>query len=180
MRPLPGYYIGFPFAKLIRRKWLHPHFETKYNALQRAAYFSVPVASCLSVATGWAIHKPMQLHWLAAIFGGYNSARVWHFWLLWIATDAGCNTYSKIDRSCKESVRNLDKHSRGFLQVNLSDLEPVTRISTSLLALCCQSGLVVTLATPTRARMRSIGSRSFRMSPLLIARFTSARIASCI
>ena len=78
------YYIGFPFAKLIHRKWLHPRFNTKYNALQRAAYFSVPVAGCLSVATGWAIHKPMQLHWLAAIFGGYNAARVWHFWLLWI------------------------------------------------------------------------------------------------
>jgi thiosulfate reductase cytochrome b subunit len=78
------YYIGFPFAKLIRRKWLHPHFYTKYNALQRAAYFSVPVAGCLSVATGWAIHKPMQFHWLAAVFGGYNAARVWHFWLLWI------------------------------------------------------------------------------------------------
>ena len=78
------YYIGFPFAKLLHRKWLHPRFNTKYNALQRAAYFSVPVAGCLSVATGWAIHKPMQLHWLVAIFGGYNAARVWHFWLLWI------------------------------------------------------------------------------------------------
>jgi len=78
------YYIGFPFAKLIRRKWPHPRFNTKYNALQRAAYFSVPVAGCLSVATGWAIHKPMKLPWLAAIFGGYNAARVWHFWLMWI------------------------------------------------------------------------------------------------
>jgi len=78
------YYIGFPFAKLLHGKWLHPRFNTKYNALQRAAYFSVPVAGCLSVATGWAIHKPMQLHWLVAIFGGYNAARVWHFWLLWI------------------------------------------------------------------------------------------------
>ncbi len=48
------------------------------------AYFSVPVAGLLSVATGWAIHKPMQLHWLAAAFGGYNAACVWHFWLMWI------------------------------------------------------------------------------------------------
>ena len=53
------YYLGVPFAKLIRRKWLHPRFNTKYNALQRTAYFFVPVAGCLSVATGWAIHKPM-------------------------------------------------------------------------------------------------------------------------
>jgi len=78
------YYLGFPFAKLARRRWLHPVFNTKYNALQRAAYFSVPVAGLLSVATGWAIHKPMQLHWLAALFGGYNAARVWHFWLMWV------------------------------------------------------------------------------------------------
>jgi thiosulfate reductase cytochrome b subunit len=78
------YYISFPFAKLARRKWLHPVFNTKYNALQRAAYFAVPVAGLFSVATGWAIHKPMQLHWLAALFGGYNAARVWHFWLMWV------------------------------------------------------------------------------------------------
>ena len=78
------YYAGYPFAKLARREWLHPRFNTKYNALQRAAYFSVPVAGCLSVATGWAIHKPMQLHWLAAFFGGFDRARVWHFWLMWL------------------------------------------------------------------------------------------------
>src|ERR1700686_4826393 len=71
------YYVGFRFAKLARRQWPHPLFNTKYNALQRAAYFSVPVAGLLSVATGWAIHKPMQLHWMAALFGGYNAARVW-------------------------------------------------------------------------------------------------------
>ena len=78
------YYLGVPFAKLTRRSWPHPHFITKYNALQRAAYFSVPVTGLFSVATGWAIHKPMQLHWLAAFFGGFDAARVWHFWLMWL------------------------------------------------------------------------------------------------
>jgi thiosulfate reductase cytochrome b subunit len=78
------YYIGFPLAKLTRRRLPHPSFDTKYNALQRAAYFSVPIAGFLSVATGWAIHKPMQLHWLAAVFGGFDAARVWHFWLMWL------------------------------------------------------------------------------------------------
>jgi len=77
------YYVSFPFAKLTHRRWLHPRFNTKYNALQRAAYFIVSVAGFLSVATGWAIHKPMQLHWLAASFGGFDTARVWHFWLIW-------------------------------------------------------------------------------------------------
>jgi thiosulfate reductase cytochrome b subunit len=78
------YYIGFPWAKLARRQWPHPGFNTKYNSLQRAAYFSVQLAGCLSVATGWAIHKPMQFHSLAAIIGGFDAARVWHFWLMWV------------------------------------------------------------------------------------------------
>jgi thiosulfate reductase cytochrome b subunit len=78
------YYVVFPLAKLTRRQWPHPRFNAKYSALQRAAYFSVPVAGFLSVATGWAIHKPMQLHWLAALFGGFSAARVWHFWLMWL------------------------------------------------------------------------------------------------
>jgi thiosulfate reductase cytochrome b subunit len=78
------YYLGVPFAKLTRRQWPHPVFKTKYNALQRAAYFSVPVTGFLSVVTGWTIHKPVQLHWLAALFGGFNAARVWHFWLMWV------------------------------------------------------------------------------------------------
>jgi thiosulfate reductase cytochrome b subunit len=78
------YYAGKPVAVLLRRTWLHPRFTTKYNALQRLAYFSIPVAGCFSVATGWSIHKPMQLQWLAAIFGGYNAARIWHFWLVWL------------------------------------------------------------------------------------------------
>ena len=78
------YYAGKSIAVLLRRTWLHPHFTTKYNSLQRLAYFSIPVAGCLSVATGWSIHKPMQLHWLAAIFGGYDAARMCHFWLMWL------------------------------------------------------------------------------------------------
>ena len=78
------YYTGLPFAWLARRTRLHPRFNTKYNPLQRIAYFSVPVAGFLSVATGWAMHKPMQLYWLAAIFGGYDKARIWHFWLMWL------------------------------------------------------------------------------------------------
>jgi thiosulfate reductase cytochrome b subunit len=80
------YYAGKPVAMLLRRTWLHRRFTTKYNALQRLAYFCVPVAGCLSVATGWSIHKPMQLHWLTAIFGGYDAARTWHFWLMWLFT----------------------------------------------------------------------------------------------
>src|SRR6266542_2928638 len=52
--------------------------------------------------------------------------------------------------------------------------EPVIRISTSLLALCRQSGPDAILETPIRARSKSNGSRSPRISPLLIARPTGA------
>ena len=78
------YYLGVSLAKLRRRSWMHPRFNTKYNPLQRLAYFSIPVAGLLSVLTGWAIHKPIQLYWLTWIFGGYDKARIWHFWLMWI------------------------------------------------------------------------------------------------
>ena len=30
------------------------------------------------VLSGLAIYKPVQLHWLATIFGGYDAARVFH------------------------------------------------------------------------------------------------------
>ena len=78
------YYLGLPFAKLLRKPWNHPHVTTKYNALQRLAYFAMPVAGTLAVLTGWAIHKPAQLGWLQALFGVYDYARLWHFGLLWL------------------------------------------------------------------------------------------------
>jgi thiosulfate reductase cytochrome b subunit len=76
------YYLGLPYTILARRQPIHPNFRTKYNPLQRLAYFAVAVAGFLAVATGWAIHKPAQLSWLTAIFGGFDNARVWHFWLM--------------------------------------------------------------------------------------------------
>ncbi len=76
------YYAGVLPAKLWRRPWPHPPVTAKYNALQRAAYFSMPVLGSLAVATGWAIHKPTQLPRLERLFGGYDAARVWHFWLM--------------------------------------------------------------------------------------------------
>jgi len=76
------YYLGAPFALLRRRRGVPPRFNSKYNPLQRLAYFSIPIAGLLSVVTGWAIHKPMQLSWLAALLGGFDRARVWHFWLM--------------------------------------------------------------------------------------------------
>jgi Ni/Fe-hydrogenase b-type cytochrome subunit len=56
----------------------HPH-QGKHNALQKTAYFLMPVAGAVLVFTGLAIWKPVQLSWLTNFFGGYVWARYWHF-----------------------------------------------------------------------------------------------------
>jgi len=76
------YYAGWIPARLLRRSWTHPVVMTKYNALQRAAYFAMPVFGGLSVLSGWAMHKPVQLWWLERLFVNYDGARVVHFWLM--------------------------------------------------------------------------------------------------
>jgi hypothetical protein len=72
---------------------------------------------------------------------------------------------------------NLRRHPKSGSRVYLIGREPVMRMSTSLLALCCQSGPDATWETPINARSRSNGSRSLRISPLLIARFTNESTA---
>jgi len=67
----------------LRLRKEHPP-QGKHNALQKAAYNFIVVLGALSVLTGFAIYKPVQLHWLTAAFGGYELARYWHFWAVWI------------------------------------------------------------------------------------------------
>lgn len=56
----------------------HPR-QGKHNALQKLAYFSIPVVAAVAVASGIAIWKPVQLAPLTALFGGYVWARYVHF-----------------------------------------------------------------------------------------------------
>ena len=56
----------------------HPR-QGKHNALQKGAYFAMPVLGALLVATGLAIWKPVQLAPLTWLLGGYAWARYWHF-----------------------------------------------------------------------------------------------------
>jgi thiosulfate reductase cytochrome b subunit len=64
-----GYYL-----RILRT---HPG-EDFYNGLQRFAYTSVLILITIQVLSGLAIYKPVQLHWLTTIFGGYDAARVFH------------------------------------------------------------------------------------------------------
>lgn len=74
------FYLGLvPMRFVLRRPWPHPEIHSKYNALQRSAYVAIPLAAALSVLSGWAMHKPVQLGWLERLFVSYDGARVVHF-----------------------------------------------------------------------------------------------------
>jgi thiosulfate reductase cytochrome b subunit len=61
----------------------HPP-QGKHNALQKLAYTSIVVLGAISVLSGFAIYKPVQLAWLTSAFGGYELARYWHFVAVWL------------------------------------------------------------------------------------------------
>ena len=73
------FYLGVIPMAILRRPWPHPPVRSKYNALQRSAYFAMPVMGALVVLSGWAMHKPVQLGWLEHMFVNYNDARIVHF-----------------------------------------------------------------------------------------------------
>jgi thiosulfate reductase cytochrome b subunit len=72
------FYLGVVPMAIRRRPWPHPDIQSKYNALQRGAYFAMPVFGALVVMSGWAMHKPAQLGWLERLFVSYDGARVVH------------------------------------------------------------------------------------------------------
>ena len=53
-----------------------------YNPLQKTAYLSIVLIGITIVASGLAIWKPVQLWWLAALMGGYEGARLVHFFAM--------------------------------------------------------------------------------------------------
>jgi len=55
---------------------------SKYNNVQKLLYIGVILAGVVVVLSGLAIWKPVQLSWLTDIFGGFNTARVWHFFAM--------------------------------------------------------------------------------------------------
>src|SRR2546430_17544074 len=61
----------------------HPQ-KGKHNPLQKLPYTSIYLFGALAVLTGLSIYKPVQFAWLTALFGGFQAARYWHFWIVWI------------------------------------------------------------------------------------------------
>lgn len=56
----------------------HP-VQGKHNALQKGAYFAMPVLGIVLVLSGLAIWKPVSLGFITALFVNYKWARVAHF-----------------------------------------------------------------------------------------------------
>jgi thiosulfate reductase cytochrome b subunit len=60
-----------------------PHDDLAvYNALQKLFYIGAILAGVVVVLSGLAMWKPVQLWWLAALFGGYEPARLFHFFAM--------------------------------------------------------------------------------------------------
>src|SRR4051794_12778860 len=62
-------------------KLSHDDLST-YNNVQKLLYAGVIVVGVLIVLSGLSIWKPVQLHWLTALFGGYDWARYVHFFCM--------------------------------------------------------------------------------------------------
>jgi thiosulfate reductase cytochrome b subunit len=76
-RPIGPRAIGQDLAQALRLRLKHRLGH--YNAVQRLLYVGVISVVILTVLTGAAIWKPVQLYWLTDLFGGYDIARWIHF-----------------------------------------------------------------------------------------------------
>jgi Ni/Fe-hydrogenase b-type cytochrome subunit len=56
-----------------------PKLRETYNPLQKLAYTIAIGLMVLSVVTGLALYKPVQLSWLVWLLGGFRFVRIWHF-----------------------------------------------------------------------------------------------------
>src|SRR5262245_22918632 len=68
-------------AQALRGRLAHDDLSI-YNAAQRAAYLALIFALVVLVLSGLAIWKPVQLQGLAALMGGYEGARLLHFFAM--------------------------------------------------------------------------------------------------
>jgi thiosulfate reductase cytochrome b subunit len=53
---------------------------TTYNAVQKLLYIIVILAGVSQVLTGLAVWKPVQFSTLVSLCGGFQGARLLHFW----------------------------------------------------------------------------------------------------
>jgi Ni/Fe-hydrogenase b-type cytochrome subunit len=56
-----------------------PAVTGTYNPLQKLAYSIALLLMVMSIVTGFALYKPVQLSWLIYGLGGFRLTRIWHF-----------------------------------------------------------------------------------------------------
>ena len=76
----PGAVVS-DIAHALRGRLAHEDLSV-YNAAQRAAYLVLILALVVLILSGLAIWKPVQLQELAALMGGYEGARLLHFFAM--------------------------------------------------------------------------------------------------
>ena len=54
----------------------------RYNSVQRLLYAGILITGVVVVASGFALWKPVQLRELCSLFGGYEGARIVHFYAM--------------------------------------------------------------------------------------------------
>jgi len=69
------------FVAALRGKLSHDDLSV-YNAVQKLLYVGVLLGGAVIVLSGLSIWKPVQLKWLTAVFGGYDTARYVHFFAM--------------------------------------------------------------------------------------------------
>jgi thiosulfate reductase cytochrome b subunit len=71
---------AFPYLLYdLKLKKESPAWDETFNPVQKIAYTGAIFLALGSVTTGIAIYKPVQLHGLLSILGGYEAARLEHF-----------------------------------------------------------------------------------------------------
>lgn len=68
-------------GRAVRGRLTHAQ-PARYNALQKLSYIGIIIVGVIIVLSGLAMWKPVQLWWLAALFGGYEAARLVHFFAM--------------------------------------------------------------------------------------------------
>jgi thiosulfate reductase cytochrome b subunit len=79
--PLSPRAVWQDFTKALAGRLSHDDLSV-YNAAQRAAYLTLLISLVVLVVSGVAIWKPVQLQELAALMGGYEGARLVHFFAM--------------------------------------------------------------------------------------------------
>jgi thiosulfate reductase cytochrome b subunit len=77
-RPADGRGV-WPMARHYFLRGPKPEWEGTYNPLQKLAYTGALALLGLSLVTGFALLRPVQLSWLVSALGGFRVVRVLHF-----------------------------------------------------------------------------------------------------